>query len=104
MLHFCCIPNFGTGVAFGKGLFVCCRAIDDVDVGAFAPAGTAVDAVEWRRTIEESEWTRLEWALWWYHELRMAQEESDRLWALAPQYPLVFGEITLQWFVPDRPR
>jgi hypothetical protein len=59
---------------------------------------------EWRRTIEASEWTRLEWAVWWYHELRMAQEESDRLWALAPQYPLVFGEITLQIFVPDRPR
>ena len=57
---------------------------------------------EWRRTIEASEWNRLEWAVWWNHVLRMAQEESDRLWALVPQYPLVFGEITLQAFVPDR--
>jgi hypothetical protein len=25
-----------------------------------------------------SEWTRVEWTLWWNNELRMAQAESDR--------------------------
>ncbi len=33
--------------------------------------------------IDDSEWTRLEWSLWWYNEVRMAQEESDRLWSHA---------------------
>jgi hypothetical protein len=38
-------------------------------------------ALEWEVAIDDSEWTRVEWSLWWYNEVRMAQEESDRLWS-----------------------
>jgi hypothetical protein len=55
--------------------------------------------LEWEDAIDESEWTRLEWALWWNNELRMAQEESDRLWRHAVENPQLFGDLTLQWVV-----
>jgi hypothetical protein len=56
--------------------------------------------LEWEDAIEESEWTNLEWALWWNNELRMAQEESDRLWAHAVEYPhIVVNPLRLQWVV-----
>jgi hypothetical protein len=46
-----------------------------------------------------SEWTRVEWALWWNNELRMAQAESDRLWRGAVANPDVFGDVAAQWVV-----
>ena len=51
---------------------------------------------EWQSAIEASEWTRVEWALWWNNELRMAHAESDRLRRGAAANPEVFGDVAAQ--------
>jgi hypothetical protein len=103
LLYFCCIafvPVAQLEHLFQWRAFVCERAMCGWTLERLFAWYAQWTALEWEWAIDESEWTRLEWALWWNNELRMAQEESDRLWAHAAEHPyIVLNPLCLQWVV-----